>query len=91
MHLESDCSSDGLELWLMSIGMNTPFNVVMDDCVYSTSQGGIDFSQPIFLLVSYSEFIPCEEVPDDEDPMEGVAAAVQDRLAPLPPKCKTGG
>ncbi len=71
VHLESDHSSDGLELWLMSIGMDTPFNVIMDDCVCSTLQDGLDFSQPIFLLASYSEFIPCEEVPDDENPVEG--------------------
>ncbi len=91
MHLGSDCSSDGLELWLTSISMDTLFNVVMDDCVYSTSHDRIDFSHPIFLLASYSEFIPCEEVPDDENPVEGAAAAVPDQPALPPPLCKSGG
>ena len=71
--------------------MDTPFNVVMDDCVYSTLHDGIDFSHLIFLLASYSEFIQCEEVPDDENPIEGAATAVPDQPAPQPPLHKSGG
>ena len=72
--LKGQGTSDGLELWLTSMGMDTPFNVVLKDMVWSTSWVGIDFQYPIFMLVSYMDFILCEEQSDDDLSQLGVAA-----------------
>ena len=66
LHLRGQGASDGLELWLTSMGMDTPFNVVLEDVVWSMSHAGIDYQYPIFMLVSYKDFILCEEQPDDD-------------------------
>ena len=74
LHLKGQGTSDGLELWLTSMGMDTPFNVVLEDVVWSTSHAGIDFQYPIFMLVSYTDFILCEEQLDDDLSQLGVVA-----------------
>ncbi len=73
-YLKGQGASDGLELWLTSMRMNTPFDVVLKDVVWSTSQADIDFQYPIFMLVSYMDFILCEEQSDDDLSQLGAAA-----------------
>ena len=73
-HLKGQGASDGLELWLTSMGMDTPFKLVLEDVVWSTSWAGIDFQYPIFMLVSYTDFILCEEQSDDDLSQLGAAA-----------------
>ena len=34
-HLESDKESNGLELWLLSLASDRPFNIVMEDSVFN--------------------------------------------------------
>ncbi len=68
-HLESDKESNGLELWLLSLASDRPFNVVMEDRVFSTGMEGVDFDFPTIILLPSCEAILCELDTPDEAPM----------------------
>ena len=72
-HLESDRASNGLELWLLSLASDHPINVVIDDRVFLTSIGGVDFDCPTVVLPPSSEAYLCE-LDTSEDEL-GVAVA----------------
>ena len=68
-HLESDKACNGLELWLLSLTSDRPFNVVMEDRVFSSGTDGVDFDFPTIVLLPLCEGILCELDAPDEAPM----------------------
>lgn len=42
-HLQSDSTADGMEFWLALLTVNSPVNIVMENEIWSSARGGIDF------------------------------------------------
>ncbi len=45
-------ASDGLEVLLASVAMDTKINIVFDDYVWSTSKEGVDFQYPMVIWMT---------------------------------------
>ena len=66
-HLESDRGSDSLELWLLSLASDHPINIVMEDRMFLTGIGGVDFECLTMLLLPSCEAYLCElDTQEDE-------------------------
>ncbi len=74
VHLMANGSSDGLELWMASMVMNIPINMVMEDSVWTTARDGVELAYTSLLLTSYNDAILCCEVPNQDLSHEGAAA-----------------
>ncbi len=58
-HLIDDGMANSLEVWLISLAMNTPINIVLKDVMWSTASTGIDFSFYMIILTLFGMAIPC--------------------------------
>ncbi len=66
-HLKDGGLCDGLEIWLVSLILQCPINVVQESMVYCTFQSGVDFQCPIMALTGYGCRVMCTlEQMDDE-------------------------
>ena len=65
LHLSVGGMADGLEAWLVSVAINTPLNVVMEDTVWSLSISGIDFQYYTLVLTSFGMVVQC--LPEEND------------------------
>ena len=74
MHLLANGSSDSLELWMASMAMNIPINVVIEDSIWSTARDGVELAYTLLLLTTYNDAILCCEVPDQDLSHEGAAS-----------------
>ena len=59
--LEQGCESDGLEVWIASVALGQPLNIIFESSVWSTAFDGFDHSYPLLLLTSHTTVILCEE------------------------------
>ena len=69
-HLWEGRTSDGLELWMASLAMNTPINVFMEHEAFSTSVTGLDLSQPSLVLTSFYSGVWCREGEEEASAVE---------------------
>ncbi len=79
-HLLLGGTTDGLEVWLLSMATNTPVNIFQEDRVCSTSQQGLDLECPSIILISYHSGIWCKE--GSEEAEAGPLPEVQPVVAP---------
>ena len=61
--LRNNCSADGLEVWITSLALGQPLNVIFESVVWSTMGDSFDHAYPSLLLTSYEEAILCEQEP----------------------------
>ncbi len=65
MAAEGQC--DGLEVWLISLVMGLSINVVQDNSIWSMGHEGVDFTQAILVLTSYSSGVWCHQAQDSAE------------------------
>ncbi len=56
-HLQRDGPVDGLEVLLVSLALNLPVNVILDDIVWTTSKSALDFRNPTILVTNAGAFV----------------------------------
>ena len=59
--LEQGHESDRLEVWIASMALSQPLNIIFESLVWSTAFDGFDHSYPLLLLTSHTTVILCEE------------------------------
>ncbi len=72
-------AADGLEVWIASIALGQPLNIIFDNSVWAIAHDGFDYSYTSLLLTSHCTAVLCEYVPDKDQQEEdlshlGVAA-----------------
>ncbi len=65
VHLTSGGTSDGLELWCFLRATDQPVTVIMEKTVVSTAVEGIDLSQIMIMLSSYTSGYLCAQLESD--------------------------
>ncbi len=69
---------DGLEVWVASVALGRPLNIVFETTVWSTVASGFDHAFPLLVLTSHASALLCveEQISDNEDLLHlGAAAA----------------
>ncbi len=76
MHLEGGGGSDGLELWVASLAMSKPVNVVMESTVWSTGMAGVEEENIWICLTSHDSGQLCVlHISSQEDDLSSMGAA----------------
>ena len=76
--LEQGCNSDGLEVWIASVALGQPLNVIFESMVWSTEVDGFDHAYPSLLLTSHATAVLCmEEKVMDESDLSHLGTAAQ--------------
>ena len=65
MHLRNRGTSDGLEVWMLSLVLDLPMNIFLEDRACSTSQQGLDLQFLSIVLTMYHTGIWCKEGDDE--------------------------
>ncbi len=65
-HLLEEGILDGLEVWLLCLAANVQLNIVQEDYMWSSSQQGVNFAFPTFVLTSYGFTVLC--LLEDDNP-----------------------
>ncbi len=65
LHLEEEGMADGLEVWLVSLAMGTPINMVLEDVAWCSEALGIDFSYYTLILTSFGMAVLC--LPEEQE------------------------
>ncbi len=66
--LWNNCSADGLEVWITSLALGQPLNIIFESAVWLTAGDGFDHAYPSLLLTSHEEAILCEQEPQENVP-----------------------
>ena len=66
---------DGLEVWVASMALEHPLNVIFESAVWSTSADGFDTTYQSLLMMSHYTVVLCEHAPD---PVEQTAFGDED-------------
>ena len=75
MILEQGYESDGLEVWIASVALGQPLNVIFESTVWSTAINGFDHAYPLLLLTSHATAVLCEEEKVADDDLSHLGAA----------------
>ncbi len=59
-------TADGLEVWVASIALGQPLNVIFDNSLWAMAKDGFDYLYTSLLLTSYCTAVLCECVPDED-------------------------
>ena len=65
--LEQGCDSDGLEVWIASVALGQPLNVIFESMVWSMAVDGFDHAYPSLLLTSHATAVLCMEEKEMEE------------------------
>ena len=67
-NMQSGGTCDGLELWLVSVVMGSPLNIVQQDMMWCSLWTGVDLeAYPTLLLTVYGKGLWCKPVPESVD------------------------
>ncbi len=69
-HLRDGGLCDGLEIWLVSLILQCPINIVQESMVYCTFWLGVDFQCPIVTLTGYGHGVLCTLEQTDDKQVE---------------------
>ncbi len=86
MILEQGCESDRLEVWIASMALGQPLNVIFESIVWSTAINGFDHAYPSLLLTSHATAVLCKEEKVADDNLLHLGAAAP----PIPPMVCSG-
>ncbi len=76
--LEQGHDSDGLEVWIASVALGQPLNMIFESTVWSTEVDGFDHAYPLLLLTSHATAVLCmEEKVMDKSDLSHLGAAAQ--------------
>ncbi len=83
MILEQGCESDRLEVWIASMALGQPLNIIFESSVWSTAFDGFDHSYPSLLLTSHATAILYEEEREVDEPDLSHLGAAAPPVLPL--------
>ena len=61
--------ADGLKVWVASMALGHPLNMIFESVVWSTSADSFDIVYQSLLMTSYCMVVLCEHAPDPVEQM----------------------